>query len=169
MSIECLYPQRLSKKKKRKGRTVSKIHHSTASYRLPAEGSPGALETRLAYSAPPRHSKCGGQRDLFFLSKEVSLITLTADRCLYWILDLLLLLPNSPKPETFPQSCPRMIIGYPRCILYGDDLRPFCLTWPWILSSPRTRTVHPYLPTRFLLGDADHMTLWPRLRPKENQ
>ncbi|KUM63480.1 hypothetical protein ACN42_g3642 [Penicillium freii] len=100
-----LYPRRLSKKK-RKGRTVSKAHHSTASYRVSAE------ETRLAYSAPPRHSKCGGQRDLFFFPKEVSLITLTDA---FIGPSILFSFFQNRQTRDLPAVPPRMI-GYQRCL-----------------------------------------------------
>ncbi|KAJ9490909.1 hypothetical protein VN97_g2358 [Penicillium thymicola] len=67
-------PAFVEEKKKEK---VAPYQKSTTQPRLIDYLPRGALETRLAYSAPPRHSKSGGQRDRFFLSKEVSLITLT--------------------------------------------------------------------------------------------
>lgn len=92
--------------KKSQGRTVSKTHHSTASYRLPAG------ETRLAYSALPRHSKCGGPKGPILFSKEVSLITLTGA----FIGPLIFFsFFQTRQTRDLPAVLPRMI-GYQRCM-----------------------------------------------------
>lgn len=158
--MDCLYPRRLSKKKEERSHRIKNPPLNRVLSITCRGDAPGLLSTTTSFKV--RRAKgpiLFSQRGFF--DHPV--------RRLYWILDLLLLPPNSPNPRPSRSPAPNDRLSTVPVFLYGDDLRPFCLTWPWILNSLRTRTVRLCLPTRFLLDDADHTTLWPRPRLNENQ
>lgn len=97
------------KKKKRKGRTVSKTDHSTAPYRLPV-GSSGDAPSLL--STTTTSFKVRRAKGTILFSKEVSLITLTDA---FIGPSIFFSFFQTRQTRDLPAILPRMI-GYQRCL-----------------------------------------------------